>query len=151
MAANLIWMDLEMTGLDPETDLIIEMATIVTDSELNVLAEGPVLAIAVPEERLASMDEWNQTRGEGQRPAVRQHNLAGSALSGPLHEDPGGISALPDHRCQQLEGAGQSLAAGAAERFHQAEHPHRPVRHPRIHQGITLLPPVHGNPRRTEP
>jgi oligoribonuclease len=61
MAANLIWMDLEMTGLDPETDLIIEMATIVTDSELNVLAEGPVLAIAVPEERLASMDEWNQT------------------------------------------------------------------------------------------
>jgi oligoribonuclease len=61
MAANLIWMDLEMTGLDPETDLIIEMATIVTDSELNVLAEGPVLAIAVPEERLAAMDEWNQT------------------------------------------------------------------------------------------
>jgi oligoribonuclease len=54
-------MDLEMTGLDPETDVIIEMATIVTDSELNVLAEGPVLAIAVPEEKLAAMDEWNQT------------------------------------------------------------------------------------------
>jgi len=61
MTANLIWMDLEMTGLDPETDLIIEMATIVTDSELNVLAEGPVLAISVPEEALAAMDDWNQT------------------------------------------------------------------------------------------
>lgn len=61
MAANLIWMDLEMTGLDPDTDLIIEMATVVTDSELKVLAEGPVFAIATPEENLAAMDEWNQT------------------------------------------------------------------------------------------
>lgn len=61
MAANLIWMDLEMTGLDPDTDLIIEMATIVTDSALQVLAEGPVFAIATPEENLAAMDEWNQT------------------------------------------------------------------------------------------
>ena len=61
MAANLVWMDLEMTGLDPDTDLIIEMATIVTDSELNVLAEGPVFAIATPEENLLAMDEWNQT------------------------------------------------------------------------------------------
>lgn len=61
MAANLIWMDLEMTGLDPERDVIIEMATIVTDSNLNVLAEGPVFAIATPEEKLAAMDEWNQT------------------------------------------------------------------------------------------
>jgi oligoribonuclease len=54
-------MDLEMTGLDPQTDRIIEMATIVTDSDLNVLAEGPVLAIATPEENLAAMDDWNQT------------------------------------------------------------------------------------------
>lgn len=61
MAANLIWMDLEMTGLDPNTDLIIEMATIVTDSDLNVLAEGPVFAISTPEENLEAMDEWNQT------------------------------------------------------------------------------------------
>ncbi len=61
MSANLVWMDLEMTGLDPDTDLIIEMATIVTDSDLEVLAEGPVLAIATPEENLAAMDDWNQT------------------------------------------------------------------------------------------
>ena len=61
MAANLVWIDLEMTGLNPDTDLIIEMATIVTDSELNVLAEGPVFAIATPEAAIEAMDEWNQT------------------------------------------------------------------------------------------
>ncbi|QLC73566.1 oligoribonuclease [Pseudomonas sp. LPB0260] len=62
---NLIWIDLEMTGLDPEKDLIIEMATIVTDSELNVLAEGPVIAVHQSDEALAGMDEWNtRTHGE---------------------------------------------------------------------------------------
>jgi len=54
-------MDLEMTGLDPEQEVIIEMATIITDSELNMLAEGPVLAVKQPEEKLAAMDEWNTT------------------------------------------------------------------------------------------
>ena len=56
---NLIWVDMEMTGLDPENDVVIEIATIVTDSELNTLAEGPVLAIYQPDERLDAMDEWN--------------------------------------------------------------------------------------------
>ncbi|UPQ88230.1 oligoribonuclease [Vibrio sinaloensis] len=58
---NLIWIDLEMTGLDPETHKIIEIATIVTDSELNILAEGPVLAIHQPEQELLKMDEWCTT------------------------------------------------------------------------------------------
>ncbi|HCF3940368.1 TPA: oligoribonuclease [Pseudomonas aeruginosa] len=62
---NLIWIDLEMTGLDPDRDVIIEMATIVTDSDLNTLAEGPVIAIHQPEEILTGMDEWN-TRQHGQ-------------------------------------------------------------------------------------
>ncbi|MDF2154725.1 oligoribonuclease [Vibrio sp. CAU 1672] len=55
---NLIWVDLEMTGLDPEVHKIIEIASIVTDSELNILAEGPVLAVHQPEAELAKMDEW---------------------------------------------------------------------------------------------
>lgn len=57
---NLIWIDLEMTGLDPDTDTIIEIATLVTDSELNVLAEGPELAIHQPLARLEAMDDWNR-------------------------------------------------------------------------------------------
>lgn len=58
---HLIWIDLEMTGLDPEVDHIIEIATIVTDADLNTIAEGPVLAIHQPDEVLAAMDEWNTT------------------------------------------------------------------------------------------
>lgn len=62
---NLIWIDLEMTGLLPDSDVIIEIATIVTDKELNVLAEGPVLAVHQPDDALNGMDEWN-TRQHGQ-------------------------------------------------------------------------------------
>ncbi|HEU0196115.1 MAG TPA: oligoribonuclease [Nevskiaceae bacterium] len=58
-ASNLIWIDLEMTGLVPERNRIIEIATIVTDTELNVLAEGPTLAVHQGEAELAAMDEWN--------------------------------------------------------------------------------------------
>ena len=57
---NLIWIDLEMTGLDPDSDSVIEIATLVTDSQLNILAEGPELAIAHPLARLEAMDEWNR-------------------------------------------------------------------------------------------
>lgn len=64
---NLIWIDLEMTGLDPERDRIIEIATLVTDKDLNVLAEGPVLAVHQPDTQLALMDDWN----------VRTHTVSG--------------------------------------------------------------------------
>jgi oligoribonuclease len=60
-AENLVWIDLEMTGLDPETDRIIEIATVVTDPQLRILAEGPVIAIHQPDGVLESMDEWNRT------------------------------------------------------------------------------------------
>jgi oligoribonuclease len=59
-SSHLIWVDLEMTGLDPDNDLIIEIATIVTDKNLNVLAQGPVLAVHQSDAALAAMDEWNQ-------------------------------------------------------------------------------------------
>jgi len=56
--SNLVWIDLEMTGLDPKKERIIEIATIVTDCELNVIEEGPVLAINQPDTLLDAMDEW---------------------------------------------------------------------------------------------
>lgn len=59
---NLIWIDLEMTGLDPDHDSIIEIATVVTDSNLTVLAEGPVLAVAHEQARLQAMDDWNRNQ-----------------------------------------------------------------------------------------
>lgn len=64
---NLIWIDLEMTGLDSAKERIIEIATIVTDSDLNILADGPIFAIHQSDELLDQMDEWN----------TRQHNSSG--------------------------------------------------------------------------
>ena len=58
---NLVWVDLEMTGLDPDRDRVIEIATIVTDAQLNILAEGPTIAISQPREVLDAMDEWNRS------------------------------------------------------------------------------------------
>src|ERR1035437_7280361 len=57
---NLVWVDMEMTGLDPDTDRIIEVAVVVTDSNLNILAEGPVFAIHQPDAALDGMDSWNK-------------------------------------------------------------------------------------------
>ena len=68
---NLIWIDLEMSGLDPDKDLIIEIATIVTDKHLVVLAEGPVFAVHQSDETLAGMDAWN-TRQHGESGLVER-------------------------------------------------------------------------------
>jgi oligoribonuclease len=71
---NLIWIDLEMTGLDPETDVIIEIATVVTDKALNTLAEGPVFAIHQSDEVLENMNPWciNQHQKSGLTDRVKQ-------------------------------------------------------------------------------
>lgn len=61
-ADNLIWIDLEMTGLDTDNDSILEIATVVTDKQLNILAEGPELAIGHPLAQLEAMDDWNRNQ-----------------------------------------------------------------------------------------
>jgi oligoribonuclease len=73
----LIWIDLEMTGLMPDTDQIIEIATVLTDNNLNVVAEGPDLVIQQPEEVLARMDSWNQRQhgGSGLLTRVRSSRM----------------------------------------------------------------------------
>ena len=75
---NLIWIDLEMTGLYPETDVIIEIATMVTDKDLNFIAEGPELAIHQSVETMAAMDEWNtnQHGGSGLTQRVTQSPIS---------------------------------------------------------------------------
>ena len=75
---NLIWIDLEMTGLNPDQNLIIEIATAVTDKELTVLAEGPVMAIHQTDEVLATMDEWNtrQHANSGLTERVRESQVS---------------------------------------------------------------------------
>lgn len=75
---NLIWIDLEMTGLDPLKERIIEIATVVTDSNLKVLAEGPSLVIKQPDSLLAGMDEWNtrQHGGSGLTDRVRNSQIS---------------------------------------------------------------------------
>src|SRR6266511_6432118 len=76
---NLIWLDMEMTGLDPDKDRIIEVAIVVTDSQLNTVDEAPVLVVRQPDEVLAAMDEWNK------RTHART-GLVGKVKSSPLDE-----------------------------------------------------------------
>ena len=75
--SNLVWIDLEMSGLDPDKEMILEIATIITDSELNVLEEGPCLAVHQSDEILNRMDEWNTTHhnASGLVKRVRQSTI----------------------------------------------------------------------------
>ncbi len=87
-APPLVWMDLEMTGLDPDREGILEIACLVTDSDLNVVAEGPHLAVFQPETLLDAMDEWNQThhRDSGLLTRVRQSTVDTQQAEGLLLE-----------------------------------------------------------------
>ncbi len=75
-ASNLIWIDLEMTGLDTQNDVIIEIATIVTNNQLEIIAEGPMLALHQSDEILAAMDEWNTKQHGGSGLVERVKNSA---------------------------------------------------------------------------
>ena len=98
-ANNLIWIDLEMTGLDTQNDLIIEIATIVTDSELNELAEGPMLAIHQSDEIMSAMDDWN----------TNQHGNSG--LTQRVKES---ASSVRDAELATLEFLGKYVPKGAS-------------------------------------
>ncbi len=107
-ADNLIWIDLEMTGLDTARDRVIEIATVVTDKQLNVLAEGPVIAIHQDDETLAAMDDWN-TRQHGKsgltervrasRVSEREAELATLAFLS-RHAEPGASPMCGNSICQ---------------------------------------------------
>jgi oligoribonuclease len=77
---NLIWIDLEMTGLEPQQDQIIEIATVVTDAQLQILAQGPVIAIHQPDSIMRAMDEWN-TRHHGDSGLTARVSDSSSSLS----------------------------------------------------------------------
>lgn len=97
--SNLIWIDLEMTGLDPEKEVIIEIATIVTDAHLNELAVGPSIVINQPDSYLDAMDEW----------CTRQHGESG--LTRRVQES---VISCRDAELQTLEFLKQYVPAGAS-------------------------------------
>ncbi|WP_025673443.1 oligoribonuclease [Salinivibrio socompensis] len=98
---NLIWIDLEMTGLDPDTHKIIEIATIVTDAQLNILAEGPVLAVHQPQSELDKMDDWcTQTHTQSglvarvQQSQVSEHDAIEQTVAFLSQWVPAGVSPI---------------------------------------------------------
>ena len=152
-ADNLIWIDLEMTGLDTQSDRIIEIATIVTDSSLHTVAEGPVIAIHQDDAVLGAMDEWNRTThgGTGLLQRVRdsrvtakdaemqtldflaQHAVAGAS---PMC----GNSICQDRRFMAREMP--AVGARRAGRGSEGVDPSSAGRYPRVDQRVGALSPA---------
>ncbi|NJD31799.1 MAG: oligoribonuclease [Gammaproteobacteria bacterium] len=122
-ADNLVWIDLEMTGLDPVRDHIIEIATVVTDSSLNIVAEGPVIAIHQAESVLAKLDEWNRTThgASGLLDRVRASTLDAAAAEAQTlaflaqHAEPGASPMCGNSICQDRRFLAREMPA--LERF----------------------------------
>src|SRR6266545_3818787 len=164
-ANNLIWIDMEMTGLIPDTDRIIEIAMLVTDSQLNLIAEGPVLVVRQPEEPLGARQIRPDREGEGRNAGrsrrrapgagipraaraggrladVRQLDLPGPALPRTLDAEARGVLPLPQPRCLDAEGAGEALEARGVQGDDEAQagQARGARRHPRIDRGAEVLP-----------
>jgi oligoribonuclease len=122
-ADNLVWIDLEMTGLDTGVDHIIEIATVVTDASLNVVAEGPVLAIQQPASVLEGMDEWNRTThgASGLLQRVRESRLSAVEAEAKTleflsrHAEPGASPMCGNSICQDRRFLAREMPA--LERF----------------------------------
>ena len=155
---KLVWIDLEMTGLDADADVILEIATLVTDSALRIVAEGPELAIHHDASVLADMDDWNvrhhTASGLLERvrrsevsvvedvPALRQHGLAGPAFPDALHADAQRLPALSDHRRFDRQGIGSTVAAGVGRRGSEDQFAPCDGGYPRVRRGTQALPGV---------
>ncbi len=171
---RLVWIDLEMTGLDPNRERIIEIATLVTDNDLNLVAEGPVIAVHQSDELLAAMDDWNQkTHGESGLVArvkasrvgtaeaerrtlefLREHVEPGSSpmCGNSVHQDRRFMEReMPDllaffHYRNRLdaEGARKALEPGRPGGLQQAQRAPGAGRYPRVASWPTSAPPSCG-------
>ena len=139
---NLIWMDLEMTGLEPQINRILEMAAVITDPQLNVIAEGPVVAIHQDAAILSGMDSWNtatHTRSGlvnrcleskvTEDDAVRKLHRSGPPFHGPLDTASGAVLPLPQPRRFLLQRMCQTLGAGSNEEISEDFSPRSSVRY----------------------
>jgi hypothetical protein len=151
---NLVWLDCEMSGLDPEKERLLEIAVVVTGPDLTPRIDGPVLVIHQSDEVLDGMDAWNKgTHGRsGLIDKVKASTLDEAAaeklllefiaryipkqarptLPGEVHAQARGVLPLPQSRCQHAEGTGQALEADGLRQLQEAAGAHRAGGRPRI-------------------
>jgi hypothetical protein len=152
-ANNLIWLDMEMSGLDPDRDRILEVAIVVTNSSLDIVAEGPVRVVHQSDAVLDGMDSWNKgTHGKsGLIDRVKASRLAEAdvetelaawlAQHVPANASPMcGNSICQDRRFLARYMPGEALEAGDRRRLCQARQARGAGRHPRVHRGAQVLP-----------
>ena len=152
--SNLVWVDLETTGLSVGNRAILEIASVVTDKDLNVVGEGPVLVVHQPDDILERIDPWSeqqrgaadahvhpQTHTPGRGPALRQLDPARSPVPHALHARVERASESSKHRRQCHQRAGRPVVPWCGRHLRQGCPASRGGRHPGIDRGIAPLPP----------